>query len=127
MYTKVNHSLTDKNKSPPGRFKGCKPHLNDMARFGCKRFVFNKTTYRFVKGDTHAWVGFYLDPCQRMHGFNVHRPTHNKVYGRYHCLFDGTVVYGDFLGAEYTQCVVSDNDELRNVATSITSFAGSLK
>ena len=65
LYTSVHYEEDHKYKSPWERVKGSKPHINNIARFGSKTYVFINKDER-VKGDSHQWIGWYLGVSDNM-------------------------------------------------------------
>ena len=108
LFTKVYHITHHKNKSPYERVYGKKPHIDDIARFGCKTYVHHAKSDGRIKSDRHAWVGFYLGPSKDGQGCSVYRPSTNTVYTRYHTLHVSNLVYGDFMGKMYRERVDTD-------------------
>ena len=111
--TSVYHLPEHQYKTPYERFHGTRPCVHDIARFGCKTFVFNSNEEREHKKDVRAWVGWYLGPAHRMRGCRVYRPVNNTIYERYHVYHDSGRVYGDFLGQQYRQRVETDQAQRR--------------
>ena len=98
VYTDVYHEEQHRFQAPYQRMKGVPPHVDNLARFGCKTYVFVDKADR-VKHDAHSWVGWYIGVSQNMLASRVYRPIKHTVYDRFHTLYDNSVVYGDFLGA----------------------------
>ena len=121
LYTPVYHDPLHRFHTPYQRFHGTKPSINDIARFGCKTFVFIPKDHR-SKPESHAWIGWYLGPSKSMRACRVYRPCTHTVYDRYHTLHDSGTVYGDFLGDMYHKRVKADmqqreyyNEEVRDL------------
>ena len=121
MYTPVCNTKGHEFKSPYERMHGIKPHIRDMARFGCKTYV-QVENYLRKKDTPHSWVGFYLGRVRNMLGFRVFRPIKNTVYDRYHCIFDCGTTYGDLMGLMYRKIIECDklqsqyyNEEVKSI------------
>ena len=107
LYTPIHHRACDEFKTPYERKHGSKPALSDIARFGCKTYVYVPKQDR-KKHDAHMWIGFYLGPSHQMRACRVYRPLKHAVYNRYHTLHDCDIVFGDVMGAEYRKRVETD-------------------
>ena len=123
LYTSVCSEPDHKNKSPWERVKGTRPHIDHIARFGSKTYVFVNKDER-AKGASHQWVGWYLGMSDNMLASRVYRPITHTVYDRFHTLHDSTVVYGDFLGAMYKQRVESDRAQRRYFNSAVDELLG---
>ena len=110
VYTPICHDPSHQFRTPYERYNGTKPSITDVARFGCKTFVFVPKSDR-RKGDSHSWVGWYLGPSQSMRACKVYRPSTHTVYDRYHTMHDSGVVYGDFLGEMFHKRVLADQQQ----------------
>ena len=112
VYTTVCHDPKHEFMTPFQRLRGYKPHINDIARFGCKTHVLAVKDKKLVKGDSHAWIGFYLGPSRQMKASRVLRPMPvHRVYDRYHVLHDSKVMFGDFMGDTYRMRVDADRKQ----------------
>ena len=123
LYTSVHYEEDHKYKSPWERVKGSKPHINNIARFGSKTYVFINKDER-VKGDSHQWIGWYLGVSDNMLASRVYRPITHTVYDRFHTLHDSSVVYGDFLGNMYKKRVESDRAQRRYFNAAVDELLG---
>ena len=97
LFTPVHHDPKHEFMTPHERLFGIKPSIDDMARFGCKTYVYITKEDR-KKHDTHCWIGFYLGLSDNMRACRVYRPHTHTVYDRYHTLHDCKIVYGDIMG-----------------------------
>ena len=123
LYTSVHYEEDHKYKSPWERVKGSKPHINNIARFGSKTYVFINKDER-VKGDSHQWIGWYLGVSDNMLASRVYRPITHTVYDRFHTLHDSSVVYGDFLGNMYKKRVESDRAQRQYFNAAVDELLG---
>ena len=123
MYTPVCNMKGHEYMSPYERMHGVKPHIRDMARFGCKTYVQVDKELR-KKDQPHSWVGFYLGRVHNMLGFRVYRPIKHTVYDRYHCLFDCGTTYGDLMGQMYKQRIECDKQQREYYNAEVRSILG---
>ena len=116
IWTATCYREQDKNKSPFMRRYNRRPHINDMSLFGCKTIV-HVSKQEFpnrVKGkedEMHSWEGFSLGASANKNGTRVLRPLKNRVYDRYHCMYDCNKQYGDVMGAQYQRVIQMDKNQ----------------
>ena len=116
IWTATHFREQDKNKSPFVRRYNRKPHINDIFLFGCKTVVHvsNQEVPNRKKGiydQMHSWEGFCLGATPNMNGTRVLRPLKNRVYDRYHCMYDCNTQYGDVMGAQYKRVIQMDKNQ----------------
>ena len=106
-FTPIHYKDTDRLITPHQRRLHTKPHIDDLPPFGALAYVHIPRDNR-KKCQNHSWVGFYAGPPRNMNGFRVFRPMVNKIYERYHVIFDADIYYGDFMGEQYKKRVRAD-------------------
>jgi hypothetical protein len=98
-YTSVFFVEEHRWMSPFQRVFGQVPTIHGMIKFGSKAFVFvDREQQGRQKLDAHAWIGFFVGYAPRSKAYMIYHPVTHKLYCRYHCWFNETIVYGDLYG-----------------------------
>ena len=106
-FTPVHYRPDHRYMTPHQRRLNVYPHIDDLPPFGALAYVHIPRDDR-KKCEDHSWSGFYAGPPRNMNGFRIYRPLVNKIYDRYHVVFDSTIYYGDFMGEVFRQRVRAD-------------------
>ena len=123
LFTPICHDPTHQFQTPHQRMLGTKPDINDIARFGCKTYVYVTKPDR-AKHDSHCWIGFYVGPSQNMSACRVYRPLKHSIYDRYHTLHNCDIVYGDIMGKMYQSRVDTDQAQREYYNNEVDTLIG---